>query len=139
MAWGNSNKKSSPQQQHSTEEIANILEASTVVKGDLKSDRGFRIDGTIEGSVESKGAIVIGESGAVDGDVRGGDVIVVGRVDGNINARGHLDIRSSGKVVGDVKAASFRIETGGVFLGTSRMGEEPDEPAGVMNAATSMA
>ena len=137
MAWGN--KKSTPQQQHSGEEIGNILEASTVVKGDLKSDRGFRIDGTIEGSVESNGAIVIGESGAVDGDVRGGDVIVVGRVEGNILARGHLDIRSTGKVVGDVKAASFRIETGGVFLGTSRMGEEPEEPAGVMNAATSLA
>ena len=138
MAWGN--KKSSPQQQHSTEEIGNILEASTVVKGDLKSERGFRIDGTIEGSVESNGAIVIGESGAVNGDVRGGDVIVVGRVEGNILARGHLDIRASGKVVGDVKAASFRIETGGVFLGTSRMGEEPEEPeAGVMNAATATA
>jgi cytoskeletal protein CcmA (bactofilin family) len=136
MAWGN--KKSTPQQQ-SSEEIGNILEASTVVKGDLKSDRGFRIDGTIEGSVESSGAIVIGESGAVNGDVRGGDVIVVGRVDGNIRASGHLDIRSSGKVVGDVKAKSFRIETGGVFLGTSRMGEEPEEPAGVMNAAASMA
>ncbi|HMI85698.1 MAG TPA: polymer-forming cytoskeletal protein [Polyangiaceae bacterium] len=137
MAWGN--KKSTSQQQHSTEEIGNILEASTVVKGDLKSDRGFRIDGTIEGSVESNGAIVIGESGAVNGDVRGGDVIVVGRVEGNIRARGHLDIRSTGKVIGDVKAASFRIETGGMFMGTSRMGEEPEEQAGVMTAATSMA
>jgi len=137
MAWGN--KKSNTQQQHSTEEIGNILEASTVVKGDLKSARGFRIDGTIEGSIESNGAIVIGESGAVNGDVRGCDVIVVGRVEGNILAKGHLDIRASGKVVGDVKAASFRIETGGVFLGTSRMGEEPEEADGVMNAATSMA
>jgi cytoskeletal protein CcmA (bactofilin family) len=76
----------------------------------------------------------------VNGNVRGGDVIVVGRVDGNILARGHLDIRASGKVVGDVKAASFRIETGGVFLGTSRMGEEPEESAdGMMNPAPSMA
>jgi cytoskeletal protein CcmA (bactofilin family) len=137
MAWGN--KKNTPQQTHSSEEIGNILEASTVVKGDLKSDRGFRIDGTIEGSLESNGAIVIGESGHVSGDVYGGDVIVVGRVDGNIRASGHLDIRSSGKVVGDVKAKSFRIETGGVFLGTSRMGEAPEESTGVMNPAESMA
>jgi cytoskeletal protein CcmA (bactofilin family) len=138
MAWGT--KKSNPQQQHSTEEIGNILEASTVVRGDLKSDRGFRIDGTIEGSLESSGAIVIGETGAVHGDVRGGDVIVVGRVEGNILAKGHLDIRSTGRVVGDIKAASFRIETGGVFHGTSRMGEEPEETSGgVMNPAESMA
>jgi hypothetical protein len=136
MAWGN--KKSSPQQQHSTEEIGNILGVSpgtwvelksSVVSASMGPSRFRRIER----------AIVIGESGAVNGDVRGGDVIVVGRVEGNIVARGHLDIRSSGKVVGDVKAASFRIETGGVFLGTSRMGEEPEEPAGMMNAATSMA
>jgi cytoskeletal protein CcmA (bactofilin family) len=138
MAWGN--KKTGSTQQHSSEEIGNILEASSLVRGDLKSDRGFRIDGKIEGSVESAGAIVIGESGVVTGDVRGTDVIVVGRVDGNIRASGHLDIRSTGKVIGDVKAASFRIETGGVFLGTSRMGEEPEESdSDVINAVTSLA
>ena len=119
MAW--SQKKNGGA--GSSEEIGNILEASSFVRGELKSDRGFRIDGRIEGSVESAAAIVIGETGMVSGDVRGSDVIVVGRVEGNIHASGHLDIRASGKVVGDVTAASFRIETGGTFLGTSRMGE----------------
>jgi cytoskeletal protein CcmA (bactofilin family) len=118
MAW--SKKKNGSVS--TSEEIGNILEASSVVRGELKSDRGFRIDGKIEGLVESTAAIIIGESGVVSGDVRGSDVIVVGRVEGNICASGHLDIRATGKVIGDVTAASFRIETGGTFLGTSRMG-----------------
>src|SRR6266567_7324408 len=121
MSWGKKNARAS-----STEEIGNILEASSVVRGDLRSERGFRIDGKIEGSIESSAAIIIGESGKVAGDVRGTDVIVGGRVEGNINASGHLDIRASGKVIGDVSAASFRIETGGVFLGTSHMGQGPE-------------
>lgn len=124
MAWGS---KKNGNGQHGAEEIANVLEASTVVKGNLKSERGFRIDGKIEGSVESGAAIVIGKGGVVTGDIRATDVIVVGRVDGNIEASGHLDVRATGRVIGDVTASSFRIETGGVFRGTSRMGEEPDD------------
>src|SRR6266516_234398 len=120
MAWGKKKNGSVSL----SEEIGNILEASSVVRGDLKSDRGFRIDGKIEGTVESNAAIIIGESGAVSGEVRGSDVIVVGRVEGNIYASGHLDIRATGKVIGDVMATSFRIEMGGTFLGTSRMGRE---------------
>ena len=123
MAWSKKKNGSADL----SEEIGNILEASSVVRGDLRSDRGFRIDGKIEGSVESRAAIIIGESGVVSGEIRGSDVIVVGRVEGNIYASGHLDIGATGKVVGDVMAASFRIETGGTFLGTSRMGQEPEQ------------
>ncbi len=135
MAWGTKKNASS----QSSAEIGNILEATSVVRGDLKSERGFRIDGKIEGSVESMAAIVIGETGLVAGDVRGSDVIVVGRVEGNIYASGHLDIRASGKVVGDVSASSVRIETGGTFLGTSRMGPGAETEAHVMDALTSPA
>jgi cytoskeletal protein CcmA (bactofilin family) len=134
MAWGTKKNGSS----QSSAEIGNILEASSVVRGDLKSERGFRVDGKIEGSIESTAAIVIGETGVVAGEVRGSDVIVVGRVEGNIHASGHLDIRATGKVVGDVSASSFRIETGGMFLGTSRMGGTETETS-VIEAMTSPA
>src|SRR5438270_13186754 len=132
MAWGTKKNGSS----QSSAEIGNILEASSIVRGDLKSERGFRIDGKIEGSVESTAAIVIGETGVVAGDVRGSDVIVVGRVEGNIHASGHLDIRATGKVIGDVTAASFRIETGGTFLGTSRMGGQLEQEENMIAAVT---
>ena len=135
MAWGT--KKNAGSQPSA--EIGNILEATSVVRGDLRSDRGFRIDGKIEGTIESAAAIVIGETGVVTGDVRGTDVIVVGRVEGNIFASAHLDIRSTGRVVGDVSASSFRIETGGTFLGTSRMGTVAETEANVIDALTSPA
>jgi cytoskeletal protein CcmA (bactofilin family) len=137
MSWGNKKQGAS---RGAAEEITNLLEASTIVKGDLKSERGFRVDGRIEGTVESAAAIVIGESGVVTGDVRGTDIIVVGCVDGNIHASGHLDIRASGKVIGDVIAVSFRIETGGIFRGTSRMGQPSHEDdAHPLGATASMA
>ena len=93
-------------------------------RGDLSADGAFRIDGTVEGSVDSRAAVVIGESGVVRGGLRGTDVVVAGHVFGNVTCSGHLEILAKGKVEGDIDAKSMRIETGGVFRGTSRMGGE---------------
>src|SRR5205809_703145 len=51
--------------------IENILGRSSMIQGDLSADGAFRIDGTIEGSVTSRAAVVIGESGVVSGEVLG--------------------------------------------------------------------
>jgi cytoskeletal protein CcmA (bactofilin family) len=103
--------------------IENILGRSSVIQGDLSADGAFRIDGTIEGSVSSRAAVVIGESGVVRGDVRGSDVVVAGQIIGHVICTGHLEILANGKIEGDIDAASVRVETGGVFRGTSRMGQ----------------
>ena len=47
-----------------------------------------------------------------------------GTVEGNVTCSGHLEILAKGKVDGDIDARSVRIETGGVFCGTSRMGDQ---------------
>jgi cytoskeletal protein CcmA (bactofilin family) len=126
MAWRSKkeNGGSAPDQ------IENVLGRSLVVHGDLKADGAFRIDGTVEGSVISKAAVYIGESGVVRGDVAGTDVVIAGQVTGNVSCTGHLEIVASGKIEGDLDAKSVRIETGGVFRGTSRMvGSEKESPS----------
>lgn len=118
MAW-RAKKESSA----TTDQIENVLARSALVRGDLKADGAFRIDGTIEGSVESKASVLLGETGVVRGDVRGRDVVIAGHIEGNVTCSGHLEILATGKVEGDIDAQSVRIETGGVFRGTSRMGK----------------
>jgi cytoskeletal protein CcmA (bactofilin family) len=113
----------------SADQIENVLGRSLVVHGDLKADGAFRIDGTVEGSVVSKGAVFIGESGVVRGDVSGSDVVIAGQVTGNVACAGHLEIVATGRVEGDLDAQSVRIDTGGVFRGTSRMAGPAKEPA----------
>jgi cytoskeletal protein CcmA (bactofilin family) len=126
MAWGSKTEISSlpPAKPATRDAIENILGQSCVVRGDLTAEGAFRIDGTIEGSVESRGAVVVGESGVVRGGVRGTDVVIAGQVVGDVVATGHLEILAKGKVEGDIEAKSMRIETGGVFCGTSRMGQQ---------------
>ena len=121
MSW---RSKSDGGRAASREPIENVLGQSLVVRGDLTADGGFRIDGTVEGNVEARAAIVVGESGLVRGDLRGTDIVVAGRVLGNVVCTGHLEILAKGRIEGDIDAKSVRIETGGVFRGTSHMGDE---------------
>jgi cytoskeletal protein CcmA (bactofilin family) len=104
------------------EPIENVLGRSAFIRGELSAEGAFRIDGTIEGTVASRAEVVIGESGTVRGDVIGSDVVVAGQIIGNVRCTGHLEILAKGKVEGDIAAQSVRIETGGVFRGTSFMG-----------------
>jgi cytoskeletal protein CcmA (bactofilin family) len=120
MAW-RSNPASAPPT--TRDAIENILGRSCVIRGDLTAEGAIRIDGTVEGAVESRGAVVVGDSGVVRGGVTGSDVVIAGQVLGDIHCSGHLEILAKGKVEGDIDAQSMRIETGGVFCGTSRMGQ----------------
>jgi cytoskeletal protein CcmA (bactofilin family) len=103
------------------DKIENVVGRSCTVHGDLSAEGAFRVDGTIEGSVESKAAVVVGESGTVKGNVRAIEVLVAGKVHGNVVCSGHLEIMATGSIEGDIDAKSLRVETGGVFAGTSHM------------------
>src|SRR6185436_20431612 len=131
MAWGAKKENGRP----GADQIENVLGRSLVVHGDLKADGAFRIDGTVEGSVISKGAVYIGEGGVVRGDVAGSDVVIAGQVTGNVSCTGHLEIVATGRIEGDLDAKSVRIETGGVFRGTSRMAGADKENAGASAAS----
>jgi cytoskeletal protein CcmA (bactofilin family) len=84
--------------------IENVIGRSCLIRGDLTADGAFRIDGTIEGSVESHASVVVGESGVVRGGVRGTDVVIAGTVQGDVICAGHLEILAKGCVEGDIAA-----------------------------------
>ena len=142
MGW-----RSKPEKMKATREmIENVLGRTSLIRGDLSADGAFRIDGWVEGSVESRSAVVIGESGAVRGNVTGTEIVVAGKIFGNVVCAGHLEILATGKVEGDIDAKSMRIETGGLFRGTSHMksetstveeelGEVPPYQAEIVSAA----
>ena len=104
--------------------VENTIAAGSRVRGDVSGPGGFRVDGAIEGALAADGPVVVGEGGAIDGDIRGRDVTILGRVRGNVVAVGRLEIGPTGSVLGDITVQSFRMHTGGVFRGTSRMGDD---------------
>jgi len=120
MAWGS--KKEGAATTHDA--IENIIGRSCVIRGDLSGEGAFRIDGTVEGAVDSRASVTVGDTGVVRNGIRGTDVVIAGTVQGDVVCSGHLEILAKGRVEGDIEAKSMRIETGGVFCGTSRMGAQ---------------
>ena len=84
-------------------------------------NKSIRLDGTIDGSIESSTdtqvTVAIGNTGLVHGDVRAHRVLVNGQVDGNIYARERCELHQTSKVKGDIHYGMLGIEHGAEILG----------------------
>ena len=99
----------------------NVLAAGTVITGDIKSDGDFRVDGTIDGTIETKGRIVVGQSGVIKGTMICTNAEVEGTLSGNLQINDLLSLKSTAKITGDVVVGKLAIEPGATFDATCTM------------------
>lgn len=108
--------------------IENVLGPTGEFKGALKAQGNIRIDGLYEGSIETTGNVIVGESAKIMADITANNVQVWGAVKGNVVATGRLEILPTGRVWGDIKVTSLLIDEGGLFRGKSIMAGNEREP-----------
>jgi cytoskeletal protein CcmA (bactofilin family) len=106
----------------------NMIGKGTGIKGDIKSDGDFRIDGTLTGSVHSNGKIVVGQTGIIDGELTCQNADISGAVKASIRVKDLLSLKATSKVTGDIVTSKLAIEPGAKFTGTCTMSEE-ERPA----------
>src|SRR6218665_3808420 len=80
----------------------NQLGVGTLLTGDLKSDADIRIDGKIKGSVSTKGKLVVGASGFIDGNIICQNAYIEGRVNGKVTAAELLILAETAYIDGDI-------------------------------------
>jgi len=108
------------------ERVTSVLGPGISWKGDLGGSGGVRIEGSLEGNVNLRGLLVIGETGRVTGEfIRANTVIIAGAVRSDITAE-KLEIRSTGRVWGNVITAAFATEEGAFLRGQITMEEQVD-------------
>ena len=56
----------------------NMIGDGTTITGDIKSKGDIRVDGSLKGSIETEGKVVVGQGGVVEGDVVCKDADVAG-------------------------------------------------------------
>ena len=108
--------------------IQNVLGPSTSVKGQIKSEGNIRLDGMFEGTVETTGNVIIGQSAKVVADINANAVQIWGAVKGSVVAAGRLEIMGGGRLWGSIRASSLLIDEGAIFRGQSFMSAEEPEP-----------
>ena len=111
--------------------LYNSLTAGSKIIGTVVTDSDFRIDGIVEGDVQCKGKIVIGEKGAVQGDLSCQNADVLGCIEGAIKVDGTLSLRATGSINGNVQTKVLIVEPKAQFNGSCSMKQVAPEPKSV--------
>lgn len=121
-------KKQAPQQGRSNRMGPSIITGDVVIEGNVITGGELQIDGTINGDIRARAA-VIDVQGIVHGRIVAEDVFIRGRVIGPINAM-NVTIVSGGHVEGDVINDTIAIENGAHVDGKIQRSDDPLSDAG---------
>lgn len=120
-----------------TDSVISFIGPGLRIVGDCESDDTIRIEGTVEGGVRAKKAIVIGKQGRVTGDIETADAKIAGAVQGKLDIGSRLELASTAVIDGEIRAARMVLEEGGVVNGSVRIGvEAAPKTKGAGGAAT---
>ncbi|MBN3035294.1 MAG: polymer-forming cytoskeletal protein [Bacteroidales bacterium] len=103
------------------ETSVNKLVQGTIVKGEVMANGDFRIDGTLIGSITSKGRLVVGSTGEIEGEIHCQNADISGKVKARIAVSELLTLKASANLNGDVSTGKLAIEPGAKFTGTCNM------------------
>ena len=99
----------------------NVIGKNTKIIGDIISEGDFRIDGTLEGNIKTKGRVIIGVSGSVKGKIDAVNSDIEGKFSGDLLVQETLTIKATAVISGDVVIGKLSVEPGATFNASCSM------------------
>jgi cytoskeletal protein CcmA (bactofilin family) len=100
------------------------LDSGSKVSGKLSFDGPTRIDGQVDGEINARDSLSIGESAVVTAQIHAASIVVAGKISGDISATSRIEIRPSAKVIGNLTAPVLVVHEGATFEGHCSMAPE---------------
>ena len=113
------NTKDKPQKKKVME--INVVAKNTTIIGDITSDGDFRIDGSLEGNIKTKGRVIIGADGSVKGKIDAVNSDIEGKFSGDLLVQETLTIKATANISGDVVIGKLSVEPGATFNASCSM------------------
>jgi cytoskeletal protein CcmA (bactofilin family) len=98
-----------------------VLSSGVSIKGDVTFRNELLIDGEVEGTIKSSGALIIGQHARIRADITAGAVTIHGTVNGNVSASERLVLEPGGTVRGDIEAPRLALDENATFLGSAKI------------------
>src|ERR1700679_2466146 len=98
-----------------------FISEGTHIIGEMSVEHDLRVEGTVKGAVSIGGALVLGATGRIEGDVGARSATVAGHITGNIRAQEKLVLESKSVLLGDLQTRELVIQEGAVFQGKCAM------------------
>lgn len=127
-------KKDSKESNVNPDTTDTIIGESSRIEGNIITKASLRIEGQVEGDIETEGDVTIGKQGEALSNIIARNVLNAGTIRGSVQTKGELTITETGKLYGDILVTALTIAGGGQFQGTSAM-KETDEAAAKLEAS----
>jgi cytoskeletal protein CcmA (bactofilin family) len=106
----------------------NVLNSDVEIKGNLKFAGELTFEGKLDGEVHSDGALTLGDTAVINGNLNVGSVVVRGKVNGNVTAKDKIEIKSKAELFGDIRSSKLAIEEGVTFVGKTEVNPNKVSP-----------
>ncbi len=106
--------------------LSGFVDVGCVIRGELEFKNTFRLDGRVEGHIQSSAELLVGETGSVDGEIDVARCVIGGEVRGTIRAAEQVVLLASAKVWAEVQTPALVMEEGAFLEGKVVMERKTD-------------
>lgn len=99
----------------------NVIAEGTTLTGNIITSGDCRIDGTMNGNIQSNAKIIVGTNGKLEGELVCKNLEIEGRVKANVNVGELLSLKANSTLIGNITVGKISIEPGANFVGNCRM------------------
>jgi cytoskeletal protein CcmA (bactofilin family) len=125
--FANTNRRMARSNEAVPDMAINRIVEGTSIEGEIKCESNIRIDGIFKGNLSTKGRLVVGPAGTIDGTVVCQNAEIEGLVKGNLSVQQLLSLKGNAKVEGDIFTDKLAVEPGASFTGACNMGGKVKE------------
>ncbi|MDC1217273.1 MAG: bactofilin family protein [Flavobacteriales bacterium] len=102
------------------------IDKNTLLKGSIKAKTDIRIDGILDGDVETAGRVIVGKEATVTGKVLCSNADIEGVFKGSLTVSGTLSLKTGSNVEGEVFIQKLIVDSGAIFNANCSMHSEED-------------
>ncbi|MGE0643410.1 MAG: polymer-forming cytoskeletal protein [Nitrospira sp.] len=106
------------------QDVSAFVGKGVVFKGTITYHGTVRIDGTLDGEINTEGVLLVGEEAVITAKVTAGTIVCKGKITGDIHAKEKMKLRAPAMINGGVTTPMLSMEEGVLFNGTLEM-EQP--------------
>lgn len=112
------------------------LTVSGSICGDSKANEIFVNSAEIDGNIEAKGSVKVGQGTVIVGNIVATSAVIAGAVKGDIDVHGPVIIDSTAIIVGDIKSKTVQINNGATIDGRCSQCYADVNPASIFDIKT---
>jgi cytoskeletal protein CcmA (bactofilin family) len=110
-----------------------MIGEGAVMEGSLAVPHGLRIDGSVNGRIETSDVLTVGSMGVIEAEIKAKSAVVGGKITGNMHIEDRLELQAHASLAGNLTTRNLIVHEGAQFHGNCSMGYRDKESTLTIN------